>query len=181
MGLNSGEVVVGKIGDDLRMDYTAQGHSVGLAARLQHAAAPGEIHLTEETARLVEGFFALRDRGTAVMKGVSAPLRIFELGEIGPLRTRLDVSGVRGFSRLVGREGELAWLDAILGRAAQSQGQVVGIVAGRGESARAALSRVRQSLSLAGPRGSRSALPGPWLDGPAAADPRALEEHALHR
>src|SRR5207237_2288166 len=122
MGLNSGEVVVGKIGDDLRMDYTAQGHSVGLAARLQHAAAPGEIHLSEETARLVEGFFALRDRGTAVMKGVSAPLRIFELGEIGPLRTRLDVSGNRGFSRLVGREGELAWLDAILARAGEAHG-----------------------------------------------------------
>src|SRR5205807_1267602 len=132
MGLNSGEVVVGKIGDDLRMDYTAQGHSVGLAARLQHAAAPGEIHLSEETARLVEGFFALRDRGTAVMKGVSAPLRIFELGEIGPLRTRLDVSGNRGFSRLVGREGELAWLDAILARAGEAHGQVVGIVADAG-------------------------------------------------
>src|SRR6266480_4438908 len=54
MGLNSGEVVVGRIGDDLRMDYTAQGHVVGLAARVQQLAPPGGISLTEETARLVE-------------------------------------------------------------------------------------------------------------------------------
>src|SRR5262249_34550214 len=56
MGLNSGEVVVGKIGDDLRMDYTAQGHCVGLAARAEHMAAPATVVLTELTARLVEGF-----------------------------------------------------------------------------------------------------------------------------
>jgi class 3 adenylate cyclase len=132
MGLNSGEVVVGKIGDDLRMDYTAQGHSVGLAARLQHGAPAGAIHLTEHTARLVDGFFTLQDRGTASIKGVSAPVPIFELCEIGPLRTRLDASGVRGFSRLVAREGELAWLDSILARAGEAHGQVVGVVADAG-------------------------------------------------
>ena len=70
MGLNSGEVVVGKIGDDLRMDYTAQGHCVGLAARMEQLAGPGTVLLTEHTARLVEGFFALarprptRDEGS---------------------------------------------------------------------------------------------------------------------
>ena len=132
MGLNSGEVVVGKIGDDLRMDYTAQGHSVGLAARLQHAAPAGAIHLTEHTARLVEGFFTLQERGTASIKGVSAAVPIFELCAIGPLRTRLDSSGARGFSRLVAREGELAWLDSILARAAEAHGQVVGVVADAG-------------------------------------------------
>ena len=132
MGLNSGEVVVGKIGDDLRMDYTAQGHSVGLAARMQQVASAGTAYVTEHTARLVEGFFDLRDRGTATMKGVSVPTRVFELCGLGPLRTRLDASGARGFSRLVGRDGELAWLEAILARAAESQGQVVGVVADAG-------------------------------------------------
>src|SRR5439155_13831748 len=52
MGINSGEVVVGKIGDDLRMDYTAQGHCVGLAARMEQLAAPGTVLLTESTAQL---------------------------------------------------------------------------------------------------------------------------------
>src|SRR5262249_38000083 len=49
MGLNSGEVVVGKIGDDLRMDYTAQGFTVGLAARMEQLADPGSTYLTERT------------------------------------------------------------------------------------------------------------------------------------
>ena len=53
MGINSGEVVVGVIGDDLRMDYTAQGHTVGLAARMEQLAEPGRVYLTEHTARLV--------------------------------------------------------------------------------------------------------------------------------
>ncbi|TMB00790.1 MAG: hypothetical protein E6J70_09570 [Deltaproteobacteria bacterium] len=136
MGLNSGEVVVGTIGDDLRMDYTAQGHAVGLAARMEQVAAPGTVYVSEHTARLVEGFFTLRDHGTPPMKGVSTPVRVFELEGIGPLRTRLDAAGVRGFSRLVGREEELAWLDGILARALESNGQVVGVVgdAGVGKS-----------------------------------------------
>ena len=136
MGLNSGEVVVGTIGDDLHMDYTAQGHAVGLAARMEQVAAPGTVYVSEHTARLVEGFFTLRDHGTPPMKGVSTPVRVFELEGIGPLRTRLDAAGVRGFSRLVGREEELAWLDGILARALESNGQVVGVVgdAGVGKS-----------------------------------------------
>src|SRR2546428_4207765 len=89
MGLNSGEAVVGKIGDDLRMDYTSQGHCVGLAARMQQVAAPGSVYLTEHTARLVEGFFALADVGVRPRKGVSAPIRAFELRGIGPSRTPL--------------------------------------------------------------------------------------------
>src|SRR5678809_1035155 len=62
MGLNSGEVVVGRIGDDLRMDYTAQGHVVGLAARVQQLAPPGGVTVTEQTARLAAGFFDFLDR-----------------------------------------------------------------------------------------------------------------------
>jgi class 3 adenylate cyclase len=136
MGLNSGEVVVGKIGDDLRMDYTAQGHCVGLAARMEQLAAPGTVLLTEHTAGLVEGFFALGDLGLRAMKGVSAPVRAFELQGVGPLRTRLDASALRGLSRLIGRTAELSWLDGIVSRAIESNGQVVGMVgdAGVGKS-----------------------------------------------
>jgi class 3 adenylate cyclase len=136
MGLNSGEVVVGKIGDDLRMDYTAQGHCVGLAARMEQLAAPGTVLLTEHTARLAEGFFTLADLGTQTMKGVSAPVGVFELRGIGPLRARLDASALRGLSRLIGREEELTWLAGILARSIESNGQVVGVVgdAGVGKS-----------------------------------------------
>src|SRR5207244_154972 len=76
MGLNSGEVVVGRIGDDLRMDYTAQGHVVGLAARVQQLAPPGGITVTEQTARLAAGFFDFLDRGEQSLKGASVPVRV---------------------------------------------------------------------------------------------------------
>jgi class 3 adenylate cyclase len=136
MGLNSGEVVVGKIGDDLRMDYTAQGHCVGLAARVEQLAAPGTVLLTEHTARLVEGFFAFRDLGARELKGVRETVRLFQLQGIGPVHTRLEAAGGRGLSRLIGRAGEFAWLEHLLASAADWNGQVVGIVgdAGVGKS-----------------------------------------------
>src|SRR2546426_299660 len=132
MGLNSGEVVVGRIGDDLRMDYTAQGHTVGLAARMEQLAGPERVYLTEHTAALVSGFFQLRDLGPFPVKGVREPVRVYELESTGSLRTKLDVSRARGFSRFVGREEETAALEAALARAAAGDGQVVGVVAEAG-------------------------------------------------
>jgi len=132
MGINSGEVVVGTIGDDLRMDYTAQGHTVGLAARMEQLADPGKVSVTEHTAALVSGFFQLRPLGAFEIKGVRDPLRVYELEGRGPLRTKLDVSRARGFTRFVGRDDEAAALEAALGRAIAGQGQVVGVVADAG-------------------------------------------------
>jgi class 3 adenylate cyclase len=136
MGLNSGEVVLGRIGDDLHVEYTALGHTVGLAARMEQMAAPGAVYLTEHTARLVEGWFTLRDVGTPPMKGVSVPVRVYELVAPGLVRTRLEASRRRGFSRLVGREGELARLWRVLDDVVAGKGQVVGMVgdAGVGKS-----------------------------------------------
>src|SRR5262249_2244382 len=128
MGMNSGEVVVGKIGDDLRMDYTAQGQTVGLAARIEQLAEPGRVYLTEETAKLVAGFFHLRDLRPFDLKGASAAVRVYELEGVGALHTPLDVSRSRGFSRFVGRSAEFASLEAALSRALEGNGQVVGIV-----------------------------------------------------
>src|SRR5262249_56625911 len=63
MGLNSGEVVVGTIGADLRMEYTAQGHVVGLAQRMEQVAAADRVAVSEHTARRVAPYFKLRDLG----------------------------------------------------------------------------------------------------------------------
>ena len=136
MGLNSGEVVVGRIGDDLRMDYTAQGHVVGLAARVQQLAPPGGVSVTEQTARLVSGFFDLLDRGEQSLKGASAPVRVFDLRGPGPIRSRLERSRARGFSRFVGRERELALLERALRNAQAGRPKVVLITAepGAGKS-----------------------------------------------
>jgi class 3 adenylate cyclase/tetratricopeptide (TPR) repeat protein len=127
MGLNSGEVVVGTIGDDLQLDYTAIGHTVGLAQRMESLAEPGQAYLTEHTARLVDGFFALRDLGAFELKGVTEPPRVFRLEGSGPLRTRLEVAGARGFSRFVGRRDELEALESALAAALVGGGAVVGV------------------------------------------------------
>jgi class 3 adenylate cyclase/tetratricopeptide (TPR) repeat protein len=136
MGINSGEVVVAKIGDDLRMDYTAQGHTVGLAARMEELAAADRVYLTQYTADLATGYFDLRDLGASRIKGLSEPLHLFELEDVGRLRTRLEVSRARGFSKFVGRADELASLEVALERSRSGSGQVVGIVgeAGLGKS-----------------------------------------------
>jgi len=129
MGLNSGEVVVGRIGDDLRMDYTAQGHTVGLAARMESLAEPGRVYLTEHTAALVEGFFRLDDLGLFTVPGAREQLRVFALAGRGSLRTRFDASRARGLSRFVGRDEETGVLDEALARAMDGTGQAVGVVA----------------------------------------------------
>jgi class 3 adenylate cyclase/tetratricopeptide (TPR) repeat protein len=136
MGLNSGEVVVGKIGDDLRMDYTAQGHTVGLAARMEQIAAADQVYVARPTAALVEGLFRLREVGASRVKGVEDAVHVYELQGVGPLRTRFDLSRARGLTRFVGRADELATLEAALERAIEGQGQLLGIVgeAGVGKS-----------------------------------------------
>src|SRR5436853_6711831 len=78
MGLNSGEVVVGTIGDDLRMDYTALGHTASLGARMEQIAEPGKCYLSEHTAKIVEGLMTLQDLGRMTIKGVTAPIKVYE-------------------------------------------------------------------------------------------------------
>ncbi len=128
MGLNSGEVVVGGIGDDLQMDYTAIGHSVGLGQRMEQLAEPGKAYLTEHTAALISGYFELRDKGLLEVKGVRTPLRVYELAGTGTARTSLEVAGARGFTPFVGRESELSSLTTALDRAVAGKGQVLGVV-----------------------------------------------------
>src|SRR3954464_15580009 len=104
IGLNSGEVVVGEVGEDLEMSYTAIGHTVGLAQRMEQLAAPGCAYLTEHTASLVGGYLELADLREFPGKGASRALGVHELVGVGAARGRLDVSRARGFSRFVGRE-----------------------------------------------------------------------------
>ncbi len=132
IGLNSGDVVVGTIGDDLRMDYTAQGHTVGLAQRMESLAEPGHVVLSEHTAQLVDGYFTLRDLGRTKVKGVAEPVGLFDLDAVGSFRSRLDRSRARGLSTFVGRDGDMAALEAALARALAGTGQVVGVVAEAG-------------------------------------------------
>jgi class 3 adenylate cyclase/tetratricopeptide (TPR) repeat protein len=132
VGLNTGEVIVGRIGDDLRMDYTAQGLTVNLAARMEHICEPGHVYLTRNTAALVEGYFRLRDLGEMDIDGSSKPIAVFDLEGEGPVRTRLERQMARLGSRFIGREQEMACLHAALERARGGDGQVIAVVGNAG-------------------------------------------------
>jgi class 3 adenylate cyclase/tetratricopeptide (TPR) repeat protein/ribosomal protein L40E len=128
LGINSGEVVLGTVGDDLSMDYTALGQTVGLASRVEGLAEPGRVYITEHTAALVSGFFEMDDLGVFSIKGVREPVRVFEIKGVGAIRTRLDLARARGFSRFVGRHAEQRAIEEALTRTAEGHGQIVGIV-----------------------------------------------------
>jgi len=132
MGIHSGEVVVASIGDDLRMDYTAQGHTVGLAQRMEGLAEPNSCYLTAATAALAGGYFALEDLGEFRVKGAGEPVHVHRLVGLGESRTRFDVSRARGLSRFVGRAADLRTLEDALEQSAAGNGQVVGVVAEAG-------------------------------------------------
>src|SRR5438094_2530161 len=136
VGLNSGEVVVRAIGNDLRMDYTAVGETTHLAARMEQLARPGTVLIGPATLQLVEGFVAVKSLGPVPVKGRSEPVEVYELSGIGPARTRLQAAARRGLTRFVGRDAEIEVLRRALERAGAGHGQAVAIVgeAGVGKS-----------------------------------------------
>ena len=127
----------------------------GLAARMEQIAASDRIYLTEQTARLVEGFFELRDLGQLDVKGVREPLRVYELQGVGPLRTRLEVAASRGLVRFVGRQGEMEQLRRAWEAARAGHGQIVGVVgeAGVGKSRLVYEFKVPLGAGMPGARG----------------------------
>jgi class 3 adenylate cyclase/tetratricopeptide (TPR) repeat protein len=136
VGLNSGEVVVRAIGNDLHMDYTAVGETTHLAARMEQLARPGTVLIAPATLHLVEGFVAVKSLGLVPVKGRSEPVEAYELSGFGPARTRLQAAARRGLTRFVGRNAEIEVLRRSLERAGAGHGQVVAIVgeAGVGKS-----------------------------------------------
>jgi tetratricopeptide (TPR) repeat protein len=138
VGLNSGEVVVRAISNDLHMDYTALGQTTHLAARMEQLATPGSILITERTIRLAEGYIQVAPLGLTPVKGLTEPVEIYEVKGAGPVRSRFQAAAARGLTRFVGREAEVEHLRRVLERAGAGagHGQVVAIVgeAGVGKS-----------------------------------------------
>ena len=136
VGLNAGEVVVRAIGNDLHMDYSAVGQTTHLAARMEQLAMPGTIRLTAAALRLVEGLVRVQALGPIPIKGLTAPVEVFELIGASALRRRLQAAAARGLTRFVGREAELAALRQALDQAGAGHGQVVAVMgeAGVGKS-----------------------------------------------
>jgi len=128
MGLHTGFVVVGAIGDNLRMDYTAIGDTTHLAVRLQQLGEPGEILVSDAIARLVEGWVSLDSRGSVAIRGKSEPVIVHAVTGRGARRSSLEGAGAGTLSRFVGRDRELIALGDLLAQVEQGQGQVVGVV-----------------------------------------------------
>ncbi len=136
IGINSGPVVVGTVGNDLRVQFTAVGDTINMAARMEQMAEPGTTYATEDTFKLTEGFFRFEALGEKQIKGKEKPMRVYQVIAPSTRRTRFDVSAERGLSKFVGRERELELLLDSFERAKAGRGQAVSIMgeAGVGKS-----------------------------------------------
>jgi predicted ATPase/class 3 adenylate cyclase len=127
VGLNSGEVVVRTISNDLHMDYSAVGPTTHLAARMEQLATPGSIRLTAATLRLAEGLVRVNALGAFPVKGLTDPVEVFELLGASAIRRRLQAAATRGLTRFVGRQAELDALNGAMEAVQAGSGQVVAI------------------------------------------------------
>lgn len=146
MGLNSGLVVVGSIGDSLRMDYSAIGDTTNLASRLQGIAEPGEILLSASTSRLVAGYIRLETLEPVEVKGKRKPVAVYKAVGTLPRRSPVVSRSERTLSQFVGRERELATLEELFAQVEVGHGQVVGVVAEAGGGKSRLLYEFRQRL-----------------------------------
>ncbi len=156
VGLNTGPVVVGKISDDLDMDYTAIGDTVNLAARMEELAEPGTVFITEETHRAVADYFDCEHLGALSVKGKAEPVVVYRVLRERPARTRLEASAERGLTPFIGRSQELATLGDLLEQVRRGQGQVVFVSGEAGIGKSRLLLELRRSIAGQGVN---------WLEG----------------
>ncbi len=132
IGINTGEVVLRMIHTGGHTEYSPVGHAANLAARMQTVAPTGSIVISEDTRRLVEGYFELRDLGPTEVKGISEPINVYEVVGAGPLRGHFELAARRGLTKFVGREREVAELKRAQDLVRGGQGQIVAAVAEAG-------------------------------------------------
>jgi hypothetical protein len=133
VGIDTGEVVMRSITTrEGHTEYTPIGHAVNLASRIQTLARTGTVVASESTRKLVEGYFQLKSIGPSKVKGVSEPVNVYEVTGLGPIRTRLQRSAGRGYTKFVGRHREIDAMRHAAERAKAGHGQILAAMADPG-------------------------------------------------
>jgi class 3 adenylate cyclase/ribosomal protein S27AE len=148
IGLNSGPVIVGSIGDDLRMDYTAVGDTTNLAARMEGMAKPGTILGTSHTHKLARDFFEFESLGKVKVKGKEALVEAYGLLRTAEVETRIEAAATKGLTKFAGRKKSIAALMEAYDKAKSGSGQVVGIVGEAGVGKSRLLIEARNKLAM---------------------------------
>src|SRR5580698_1043890 len=132
VGANTGEVVMRMVQTGGHTEYSPVGHAINLAQRKESVAPSETIVVSEETRRLVEGYFELRAMGLTEIKGIAEPIEVYEVLGVGVLHGHFDLAARRGLTRFVGREHELAQMRRALDLAIDGHGQLVAVMAEAG-------------------------------------------------
>jgi class 3 adenylate cyclase/tetratricopeptide (TPR) repeat protein len=168
-GLNSGLVVVGSIGSDLRMDYTAVGDTTNVAARLQQAAAPGQVVVSEATQRLVAHHFEMRSLGERSLKGKAAPVGAWEVLSARATRSRVEIEVDRGLTPFAGRAAEIRHLLECFEQVKRGNGQIAFVSGEPGVGKSRLLHELRRRL------GDEAS----WMEGRCVSFGRSIAFHPL--
>ena len=132
VGIHIGPVVLGTLGNDLRVEFKAVGDTVNLASRMESLAEPATTYVSEETFKLTEGLFRFEALGEKEIKGKDKPCKVYRVIAPSTRRTRFDVSAERGLTSFVGRERELDLLLEGFKRSREGRGQAVSIISDAG-------------------------------------------------